>query len=55
MIQDKADEYLNSEEAQEGIREMARRLVSIRRLRAGTERWESFAVDVKYCRSRCTS
>lgn len=41
-------EYLAREEQREKITKAARALVSIRRERAKTERWETFAVDVTY-------
>ncbi|KAK6949359.1 hypothetical protein Daesc_009434 [Daldinia eschscholtzii] len=54
-IRQETYDYLSQEAVQEKIAKMARELVNIRRERAETERWESFALDVAYrCpRSSC--
>ncbi|KAI1477086.1 hypothetical protein K445DRAFT_8492 [Daldinia sp. EC12] len=54
-IRQETYDYLSQEAVQEKITKMARELVNIRRERAETERWESFALDVAYrCpRSSC--
>ena len=47
-IKEKTEAYLNQADVQAPITDMANRLVSIRRRRARTERWEAFALDLIY-------
>ncbi|KAF9774194.1 hypothetical protein IL306_007870 [Fusarium sp. DS 682] len=53
FIRTQTEAYLEQGKVREYIDAIARKAVEIRRLRAATEQWERFAVDVAYCCPTC--